>query len=52
MFTGSTSIPVRVKGLVDAVCDKAGSRDALLSAIQSVLVGKSAHGSATPVYAA
>jgi len=40
LFSGSSLLPGRVKHVVDAVCDKAGSRDALLSAIQRVLVGK------------
>ncbi len=40
LFSGSSLLPGRVKHFVDAVCDKAGSRDALLSAIQRVLVGK------------
>jgi len=40
LFSGSSLLPGRVKHFVDAVCDKAGSPDALLSAIQRVLVGK------------
>jgi DNA-binding NarL/FixJ family response regulator len=41
MFTGSSLVPNRVKGVVDAVCDKAGSRDELLAAIRRLLAGKS-----------
>jgi CheY-like chemotaxis protein len=40
LFSGSSMLPSRVKHVVDAVCDKAGSRDALLSAIQRVLAAK------------
>jgi CheY-like chemotaxis protein len=40
LFSGSSLLPRRVKHVVDAVCDKAGSRDALLSAIQRVLATK------------
>jgi len=40
LFSGSSLLPGRVKHFVDAVCDKAGSRQALLSAIQRVLAGK------------
>jgi CheY-like chemotaxis protein len=40
LFSGSSLLPSRVKHVVDAVCDKAGSRDALLSAIQRVLATK------------
>ena len=40
LFSGSSLLPSRVKHFVDAVCDKAGSRDSLLSAIQRVLVSK------------
>lgn len=40
LFSGSSLLPERVKHVVDAVCDKAGSRDALLSAIQRVLATK------------
>ena len=40
LFSGSSMLPSRVKHVVDAVCDKAGSRDALLSAIQRVLTTK------------
>jgi two-component system response regulator PrrA len=40
LFSGSSLLPGRVKHVVDAVCDKAGSRDALLSAIQRVLATK------------
>ena len=39
LFSGLL-LPGRVKHVVDAVCDKAGSRDALLSAIQRVLATK------------
>jgi CheY-like chemotaxis protein len=40
LFSGSSLLPGCVKHSVDAVCDKAGSRDSLLSAIQRVLVSK------------
>ena len=41
MFTGSDSISHRARNLVDAVCDKAGSRNELLAAIRE-LIGDSA----------
>ena len=37
MFTGSDTIPHRARNLVDAVCDKAGSRHQLLAAIRDVM---------------
>ncbi|PYX09142.1 MAG: hypothetical protein DMG88_07530 [Acidobacteria bacterium] len=37
LFSGSSLVPSRVKSVVDAVCDKAGSRDELLAAINRVL---------------
>jgi CheY-like chemotaxis protein len=37
LFSGSSLVPSRVKSVVDAVCDKAGSRDDLLAAINRVL---------------
>lgn len=52
MFTGSGFVPNRVRNLVDGFCDKAGSRDDLVGAIQRALEFKSSHRSATPVYAA
>ncbi len=41
MFSGSSLVPSRVKNVVDAVCDKAGSRDELLAAINRVLGNRS-----------
>jgi DNA-binding NtrC family response regulator len=37
MFSGSSLIPDRVRNIVDEICDKAGSREALLAAINRVL---------------
>ena len=37
MFSGSSMLPNRVRNVVDAVCDKAGSRDELLATIHRVL---------------
>jgi CheY-like chemotaxis protein len=37
MFSGSTLISARCRRVVDAFCDKAGSRDALLAAIHRLL---------------
>ena len=51
MCSGSLQVPDRVRVLVDAVCDKAGSRDHLLSAIQGVLQNRQNFRSATPVAA-
>ena len=52
MCSGSLQLPDRVVNLVDAVCDKAGSRDYLLSAIQGVIENRQNFRSATPVCAA
>jgi CheY-like chemotaxis protein len=52
MFSGSSGIPDRVLNLVDAYCDKAGSREQLVSAIQGVLQSAPNHRSAASVYAA
>jgi CheY-like chemotaxis protein len=41
LFSGSSLVPSRVKSVVDAVCDKAGSRDELLAAINRVLGNRS-----------
>lgn len=41
MFSGSSLVPSRVKNVVDAVCDKAGSHDELLAAINRVLGNRS-----------
>jgi CheY-like chemotaxis protein len=46
MFSGSLMLPRRVRNLVDAVCDKAGSSDQLLATIQRVLGNQ---GSSRPV---
>jgi len=51
LFSGSSLLPGRVKHVVDAVCDKAGSRDALLSAIQRVLATKDHQHPPIPVVA-
>ncbi|MBO0912484.1 MAG: response regulator, partial [Acidobacteria bacterium] len=37
LFSGSTLVPARVRRLADAVCDKAGSRNQLFSAIYRLL---------------
>lgn len=37
LFSGLTSIPTKVLSVVNASCDKAGSREELLNTIQSVL---------------
>jgi DNA-binding NtrC family response regulator len=37
MFSGSSLIPESARNIVDEVCDKAGSREALLAAINRVL---------------
>ena len=52
LCSGSLQLPRAIKDLVDAVCDKAGSRDHLLSAIQGVIGNRQNFRSATPVYAA
>jgi CheY-like chemotaxis protein len=41
LFSGSSLVPSRVRNVVDAVCDKAGSRDELLAAINRVLGNRS-----------
>jgi CheY-like chemotaxis protein len=51
LFSGSSLLPGRVRHVVDAVCDKAGSRDALLSAIQRVLATKDHQRPPIPVFA-
>jgi DNA-binding NtrC family response regulator len=40
MFSGTSLIPERVKALIDAFCDKTGSREELNSTIQRVLKRK------------
>lgn len=37
LFSGLTSIPAKVLSVVNASCDKAGSREALMDTIQGVL---------------
>ena len=37
MFSGSTLVPIRARRVVDALCDKAGSRDQLLATIDRLL---------------
>jgi CheY-like chemotaxis protein len=37
MFSGSTLIPLRTRRVVDAFCDKAGSRDRLLNVLHRLL---------------
>jgi CheY-like chemotaxis protein len=37
MFSGSTLVPIRARRVVDALCDKAGSRDQLLATIHRLL---------------
>lgn len=43
LFSGSTTVPERVAHMVDGVCDKAGSRDLLLTSVQNLLEGKRVH---------
>lgn len=40
MFSGSTLVPPRIRRVVDALCDKAGSRDQLLATIHRLLQKK------------
>jgi CheY-like chemotaxis protein len=40
LFSGSTLVPLRARYIVDAYCDKAGSRRQLLVAIHSLLEKK------------
>ncbi|MBV9180928.1 MAG: response regulator [Acidobacteria bacterium] len=40
LFSGSTLVPGRARQFVDACCDKAGSRDDLLEAVQSLMLKK------------
>lgn len=40
LFSGSTLVPLRARQLVDACCDKAGSRDELLVTVHSLLEKK------------
>jgi DNA-binding NtrC family response regulator len=40
MFSGSTLVPSRIRRVVDALCDKAGSRDHLLATIHRLLQKK------------
>ena len=40
MFSGSTLVPPRVRRVVDAFCDKAGSREQLLATIHRLLQKK------------
>jgi chemotaxis family two-component system response regulator PixH len=37
IFSGSTLLPLRLRRVVDAVCDKAGSRDRLLNVLHRLL---------------
>jgi CheY-like chemotaxis protein len=50
LFSGSNEVPHRVKQLFDAVCDKAGSRDQLLSEIHRVLEAKENRPPVTPAF--
>lgn len=47
MFSGASLVPERVKKLIDAFCDKAGSREELNAAIRRVLERKQRKNSAT-----
>src|SRR5260370_935554 len=40
LFSGSTLVPLRARRVVDAFCDKAGSRDHLLATIHRLLYTK------------
>jgi len=42
LFSGSTLVPLRARRVVDAFCDKAGSRDHLLATIHRLLYTKRA----------
>jgi CheY-like chemotaxis protein len=48
LFSGSTLVPARATRLVDASCDKAGSRDELLSTIYRLLKKKHNRGLQPP----
>jgi CheY-like chemotaxis protein len=43
MFSGSTFVPERTRDLIDAFCDKAGSRHELLATIHNLLPKKPSH---------
>lgn len=43
MFSGSTLVSARTHGVIDAFCDKAGSRQELLATIQNLLPKKPSH---------
>jgi len=48
LFSGSVIVPLRANRLVDAVCDKAGSRAGLLATIHRLLQGKRPQGLQPP----
>ena len=50
MFTGNTVVPGRVRGVVDAICDKAGSRDQLLATIRGLIGGSSPRKPVIPAF--
>ena|SRR5690349_8225506 len=43
LFSGSTTLPPRVRRVVDGYCDKAGSRDKLLASVHNLLYQKRPH---------
>jgi CheY-like chemotaxis protein len=50
MFTGNAVVPGRVKGVVDAICDKAGSCDQLLATIRGLIGGSSPRKPVIPAF--
>ena len=52
MFTGNTVVPGRVRGVVDAICDKAGSRDQLLATIRGLIGDSSPRKPVMPAFQA
>ena len=50
MFTGNTVVPGRVKSVVDAICDKAGSRDQLLATIRGLIGGSTPRKPVIPAF--
>ena len=50
MFTGNTAVPARVNDVVDAICDKAGSRDQLLATIRGLIGGSTPRKPVIPAF--
>lgn len=51
LFSGSTLVPKHALQVVDAICDKAGSRSELLATVHGLLQRKPSHGLQPPVVA-